>query len=527
MGTQQFYLKWNSHQSNMITVLDQLLSNEAFVDVTLACEGLSLKAHKIILSACSPFFRNLFLENPCKHPIVILKDVKYTELKAVVDFIYKGEISISHDQLSGLLKTAEVLNIKGLVEVADESRNSGSRRSKKDCTKQPLINVSQSILSSTEKSCQSVPLSKKKRSKLKRRSSSDSNSSDNEEIPSKLKEPDSPEIIEEILPESTNDSHKQLTMPSQSDYQSCEMNDDGSRDAHSSLQPSALQQNEYMNVEEPSLDYERNYVESSNLLEQIMVTEDKPIYPESTSQDQIESSATASAIPSTSGLTDNHSVHTGPASNESEILASCSTASEASTSNCLSEDVPDIKPIMTFDDPPGSPESNIIHKDSSMYIDTLGVSSLPGPSSFQTEREISESADQQNLLKMANSRILSQRDKEKYAWNGYLYIKDKINKEGSIQFWRCENKNKGCKARIWTSVSKGSLICEKKEHSCSSYGNADRVITRKVSKATKKLADTIMNNPSQIRTQIKIENVYSVAEGMLSNHKSLCRIFKE
>lgn len=47
---QHFCLKWNNYQSNMTAVFDQLRENEAFVDVTLACEGSQLKAHKVSFS---------------------------------------------------------------------------------------------------------------------------------------------------------------------------------------------------------------------------------------------------------------------------------------------------------------------------------------------------------------------------------------------------------------------------------------------------------------------------------------------
>ncbi|XP_076335894.1 uncharacterized protein LOC143239031 isoform X3 [Tachypleus tridentatus] len=126
MGTQQFCLKWKGHQSNLLSVFEQLLTNEALVDVTLACEGHSLKAHKLVLSASSPFFQSLFVNNPCQHPIVIMKDIKYTELKAVVDFIYHGEVNISENQLSSLLKTAEALKVKGLADVSVNSEQPSS-----------------------------------------------------------------------------------------------------------------------------------------------------------------------------------------------------------------------------------------------------------------------------------------------------------------------------------------------------------------------------------------------------------------
>lgn len=47
MDGQQYCLRWNNYQSNMTSVFHQLLQTEAFVDVTLACNDLSLKAHKV------------------------------------------------------------------------------------------------------------------------------------------------------------------------------------------------------------------------------------------------------------------------------------------------------------------------------------------------------------------------------------------------------------------------------------------------------------------------------------------------
>ncbi|KAK8776091.1 hypothetical protein V5799_030552 [Amblyomma americanum] len=109
----------------MLAAFQQLLSNEALVDVTLACEGQSLKAHKMVLSACSPFLQALFVENPCKHPIVILKDMRYMDLKAIVDFMYRGELNVSQDHLTALLKAADTLKVKGLEVVTNENKNGG------------------------------------------------------------------------------------------------------------------------------------------------------------------------------------------------------------------------------------------------------------------------------------------------------------------------------------------------------------------------------------------------------------------
>ena len=118
---QQFCLRWNNHQSALVSVFDHLLQSEAFVDVTLAVEGLLLRAHKLVLSACSPYFQAVFASHPAKHPIIILKDVRYSDLRALLDFMYKGEVAVDQDRLPSFLRLAESLKIRGLAEFCEES----------------------------------------------------------------------------------------------------------------------------------------------------------------------------------------------------------------------------------------------------------------------------------------------------------------------------------------------------------------------------------------------------------------------
>lgn len=92
-----------------------LLDTEQFVDVTLACEGRSLKCHKMILSSCSDYLADLLRENPCQHPIILMKDLKFWEVEALVKFMYRGEVNVAHDKLPQLLNAAEALQVKGLA----------------------------------------------------------------------------------------------------------------------------------------------------------------------------------------------------------------------------------------------------------------------------------------------------------------------------------------------------------------------------------------------------------------------------
>ncbi|XP_032662664.1 longitudinals lacking protein, isoforms F/I/K/T-like isoform X4 [Odontomachus brunneus] len=128
---QQFCLRWNNHQSTLVQNFDTLLESGTLVDCTLAAEGRYLKAHKVVLSACSPYFEGLLSEHYDKHPIFILKDVTFNELKAMMDYMYRGEVNIGQDQLTPLLKAAESLQIRGLSDNrTGEGRKAESRPQK-------------------------------------------------------------------------------------------------------------------------------------------------------------------------------------------------------------------------------------------------------------------------------------------------------------------------------------------------------------------------------------------------------------
>jgi len=100
----------------MVSSFKHLRNEKSFTDVTLACEGQTCKAHKMVLSACSPYFKALLEENPSKHPIIILKDVPFSHLQSILEFMYAGEVNISQEQLPAFLKTADRLKVKGLAE---------------------------------------------------------------------------------------------------------------------------------------------------------------------------------------------------------------------------------------------------------------------------------------------------------------------------------------------------------------------------------------------------------------------------
>lgn len=123
MGGGQVCLKWHSFHSHLTTGFKTLWEEDGLVDVTLASDGKCIRAHKLILSACSPFFRDIFKANPCQHPVIILQDTHYQELESLLCFVYKGEVNVEQENLQALFKAAETLQIKGLAGAAAQFQN--------------------------------------------------------------------------------------------------------------------------------------------------------------------------------------------------------------------------------------------------------------------------------------------------------------------------------------------------------------------------------------------------------------------
>ena len=68
----QFCLRWNDFQQCIKSTFQGLREEKDFMDVTVSCDGEQVKAHKVILSACSDTFRNLLKKNPAQHPVIVL-----------------------------------------------------------------------------------------------------------------------------------------------------------------------------------------------------------------------------------------------------------------------------------------------------------------------------------------------------------------------------------------------------------------------------------------------------------------------
>ena len=157
-SSEKFCLKWNDFEANISGGLRELRDDKDFFDVTLACDDDQISAHKVILSACSPFFRNVLRRNPHQHPLLYMKGVRYTDLQSVLNFMYHGEVNIAQEDLNAFLAVAEDLRVKGLTQGQGGGQSGNSRPSsskpqsepykpKREETKRPVIPSSSSRVS--------------------------------------------------------------------------------------------------------------------------------------------------------------------------------------------------------------------------------------------------------------------------------------------------------------------------------------------------------------------------------------------
>ena len=120
--SEKFSLKWNDFQSNVSRTFSQLRSEEEFFDVSLVSDDQKMmSAHKLVLSASSPYFKHILTTNKHSHPLLCLDGVSSAELQCVLDYIYQGEVQIYQEQLDRFLVVAQRFQLEGLISPEEEN----------------------------------------------------------------------------------------------------------------------------------------------------------------------------------------------------------------------------------------------------------------------------------------------------------------------------------------------------------------------------------------------------------------------
>lgn len=116
MSGEDLLLKWNDHHSLFFSGAEELCQSEEYTDVTLSAGSKLFPAHRLVLSVCSPYFRQLFRRLGSNKSVIYLKDVEPRHLELLLDYMYRGEIRVEEQELATVLNTAQGLEIRGLTE---------------------------------------------------------------------------------------------------------------------------------------------------------------------------------------------------------------------------------------------------------------------------------------------------------------------------------------------------------------------------------------------------------------------------
>ena len=116
--SEKFCLKWNDFHSNLSKSFGLFRNEDYLHDVTLVSDDHhQVSAHKLVLSACSEYFRHIFKHNnkPNAHPLLCLDGISIGDLNNIMDYIYNGEVQIFQENLDRFLSVAQRLKLEGLI----------------------------------------------------------------------------------------------------------------------------------------------------------------------------------------------------------------------------------------------------------------------------------------------------------------------------------------------------------------------------------------------------------------------------
>ena len=149
----KMYIQWSQFQTQVSQSFQNLRLSEELFDVTLACEDETVEAHKVIISACSLFFRHVLNKTKQNHPFIYLKGVLHKDLLAILDFIYSGETQVPAEDVNRFIEAAQELKIKELSEdrfnTLKDNEEVNQDKSQKEMSEIKNVTIGEEILNIT------------------------------------------------------------------------------------------------------------------------------------------------------------------------------------------------------------------------------------------------------------------------------------------------------------------------------------------------------------------------------------------
>ena len=127
MNQEKFNLTWHTYTDHLREMLHNLLFSEDLTDVTLVSEDKKrFKAHKVVLSACSPLFKTIISDSNLSSPIIYLRGIQSLEIESILQFIYLGRATFYQERMNEFIDVARSLEVKEIskdIEIPQNEQN--------------------------------------------------------------------------------------------------------------------------------------------------------------------------------------------------------------------------------------------------------------------------------------------------------------------------------------------------------------------------------------------------------------------
>ena len=111
--SEKYNLTWQTFSDHLLSMFKALFEERRHADVTLISDDQTqFKAHKIVLSACSPVFKKIIENTSSQHPLIYLRGIQSHELESILQFVYLGEGRFYPKRMGEFLKVAKDLKVK-------------------------------------------------------------------------------------------------------------------------------------------------------------------------------------------------------------------------------------------------------------------------------------------------------------------------------------------------------------------------------------------------------------------------------
>ena len=125
MTKQNYKVEWDAYPDNLKRIMGDMMKTDDFTDVTLVSDDKKqIKAHRNILAACSPFFKNILQIEERNNHIIYLRGIQYSELELVLEFMYLGEATFDRERINEFVLVAKNLEIKEFEKNVEETLDS-------------------------------------------------------------------------------------------------------------------------------------------------------------------------------------------------------------------------------------------------------------------------------------------------------------------------------------------------------------------------------------------------------------------